>query len=48
MKNEKESVHNYLTTPKLITGQLKQKPRLNPNDSMFSGTSSRKRNVGLI
>ena len=27
----------------MITGQLKQKPRLNPNDSMFSATSTQKK-----
>lgn len=39
MNGEKDSVVNFLTPTKLITSTLKPKPRLNPNDSLFSNSS---------
>jgi hypothetical protein len=39
MNGEKDSVVNFLTPTKLITSTLKPKPRLHPNDSLFSHSS---------
>jgi hypothetical protein len=45
MASSKDSVVNFLTPPKLITGALRTKPKNHPSDSLFSLSSNKQKSA---